>query len=122
MKNSIRADEGEEWIIGTITTMKDNVTWHALSNTRIQLGNRGSYGVHSIVHGGPSSFGPFVQTTAAGRNFVVKDLGVLFNSVVGDNVVIGVKSLVQNSSLPSGTVVEDRIVILNNMPPYPVEW
>ncbi|MBA3713275.1 MAG: hypothetical protein H0W76_12635 [Pyrinomonadaceae bacterium] len=122
VKNSLRADEGEEWIIGTITTMKDNVTWHALEDTRIQLGNRGSYGVHSIIHAGPSSFGPFTHTTAAGNNFRLKDKGVLFNAVVGDNVTIGVKSLVQNSSLPSGTVVEDRTVILNDMPPYPVEW
>ncbi len=122
VKNSLRADEGDEWIIGTITTMKDNVTWHALTHTHIRLGNRGSYGVHSVIHGGPSSFGPFVQTTEAGNNFELKDQGVLFNAAVGDNVTVGVKSLVQNSFLPSGTEVEDRVVILNNMPPYPVEW
>jgi len=47
---------------------------------------------------------------------------VLFNSVVGDKVTIGVKSLVQNSSLPSGTEIPDRVVILDNAAAYPVEW
>ena len=68
VKNALRSDEGEEWTIGTITTMKDNVTWHALEETRLQLGNRGSYGSHSIVHGGPSSFGPYTHTTATGTD------------------------------------------------------
>ncbi len=122
VKNALRADEGEEWQIGTITTMKDEVVWHALEETHISLGDRGSYGVHSVVHGGPSSFGPFTATTAAGDDFVLKDQGILFNAVVGDRVTIGVKSLVQNSELPSGTQVPDRTVILNNAPPYPVEW
>jgi carbonic anhydrase/acetyltransferase-like protein (isoleucine patch superfamily) len=122
VKNALRADEGEDWSIGWITTMKDNVTWHALEDTRLELGNRGAYGVHSIVHGGPSSFGPFTHTTAAGTDAEIKDHAVLFNSVVGDDVTIGVKSLVQNSRLPSGTAVPDRVVILDDGPAYPVEW
>ena len=122
VKNALRADEGEDWRIGTITTMKDEVSWHALEETRLELGNRGSYGVHSLIHGGPSSFGPFTQTTATGDDTELKDQAVLFNAVAGDRVKIGVKSLVQNSLLPSGTEVPDRVVILNNAPPYPVEW
>lgn len=121
-RNALRADEGGDWSIGSIATMKDNVTWHALEDTRLELGGGGSYGVHSIVHGGPASFGPFTHTTATGTGAEIKDHAVLFNSVVGDDVTIGSKSLVQNSSLPSGTEVPDRVVILDNAPAYPVEW
>jgi carbonic anhydrase/acetyltransferase-like protein (isoleucine patch superfamily) len=98
------------------------VTWHALEETQVETGDRGSFGVHSVIHGGPSSFGPHTHETAAGDDVVLKDQAVLFNAVVGDDVTIGVKSLVQNSELASGTEVPDRVVILNDAPPYPVEW
>jgi carbonic anhydrase/acetyltransferase-like protein (isoleucine patch superfamily) len=122
VKNALRADEGQNWDIGTVTTMKDQVTWHALEEAEVQTGDRGSYGVHSVIHGGPSSFGPRLHTTSTGGDVVLKDQAVLFNARVGDDVTIGLKSLVQNSDLPAGTEVPDRVVILNDAPPYPVEW
>jgi carbonic anhydrase/acetyltransferase-like protein (isoleucine patch superfamily) len=122
VKNALRADEGQNWDIGTVTTMKDQVTWHALEEAEVETGDRGSYGVHSVIHGGPSSFGPRPHTTSTGDDVVLKDQAVLFNARVGDGVTIGHKSLVQNSDLRAGTEVPDRVVILNDAPAYPVEW
>src|SRR5205814_784212 len=53
---SLRADEGEPFEVGDIVSMGDGVIFHALEHSHLHLGNGGSYGVRSIVHGGPTDF------------------------------------------------------------------
>ena len=120
--NSLRADEGTPFTLGTIRDMKDGVTFHALEHTHIATGNRNTFGVHSIVHGGPADYGSHTDTTISGDDVEVKDRAVLFNSRVGDGTVIGARSLVQASDLPAGTVVPDRTIIIDGVEFGGVEW
>jgi carbonic anhydrase/acetyltransferase-like protein (isoleucine patch superfamily) len=115
---SLRADEGEPFEVGSITTMDDQTTFHALEHSHLQLGARGHYGTHSLVHGGPNSEDP----TSTGANFVLGDQAVFFRSRAGSNCRIGAKSLVQQSNLTDGTVISDHTVIINNEVVGRVEW
>jgi carbonic anhydrase/acetyltransferase-like protein (isoleucine patch superfamily) len=115
---SLRADEGEPFEVGSITTMDDQTTFHALEHSHLQLGARGHYGTHSLVHGGPNPEDP----TSTGANFVLGDQAVFFRSRAGSNCRIGAKSLVQQSNLPDGTVISDHTVIINNEVVGRVEW
>jgi carbonic anhydrase/acetyltransferase-like protein (isoleucine patch superfamily) len=115
---SLRADEGEPFVVGTIAIMDDQTTFHALEHSHLQLGARGRYGAHSLVHGGPNPEDP----TTTGSNFTLGDQAVFFRSRAGSNCRIGAKSLVQQSNLPDGTVIPDHTIFLNNQIVGHVEW
>lgn len=108
---SLRADEGEPFQVGTIDSMADRTTFHALEHTKLKLGNEGRYGYHSLVHGGPT---PFADATISGDNVSVGTWAVLFRSRIGSNSTIGFKSLVQESDLPAGTNIPACTVVINN--------
>ncbi len=116
--NSLRADEGEPFEVGTIASMGPNTTFHALEHSHLDLGNSATYGPHSIVHGGPA----FGATTTSGNGLRLGESAVLFQSEVGDGVTIGRRSLVQASSLPSGTVVPANTIVVGGVPVGTVEW
>lgn len=75
---SLRADEGEPFEVGTITAMADGVVFHALEHSH--LGGQGNYGFRSIVHGGPTDFAGFKDTTVTGDNFALGARSVFFRS------------------------------------------
>lgn len=116
---SLRADEGEPFTVGSIAAMGNNTTFHALEHSKLQLGANGTYGVHSLIHGGATPFG---DATITGDNLKLGDGAVLFRSRVGKNVTIGNGSLVQESDLPDGTVVPPRTVIIGGQNVGSVEW
>ncbi|MBI3966647.1 MAG: hypothetical protein HY329_13515 [Chloroflexi bacterium] len=116
---AVRADEGEDWQIGTIASMSDRTTLHALEHSHLSLGNNGRYGFHSVVHGGAT---PWKDTTITMDNVTVGAWSVLFRSRVGADSVIGFKSVVQQSDLPAGTIVPDRVIVVNNQIIGYVEW
>jgi carbonic anhydrase/acetyltransferase-like protein (isoleucine patch superfamily) len=113
---SLRADEGNPFVIGSIASMASNTTFHALENTDITVGSGGRYGYHSVVHGGGGA-----GQTSAGDDLSVGDWAVLFRSSVGSGTKIGYKSLVQQANLPAGTVVPDCTVMIGTAV-TPVEW
>lgn len=115
---SLRADEGEPFDVGNIAFMDDQTTFHALEHSHLHLGARGHYGAHSLVHGGPNPEDP----TSTGANFTLGGQAVFFRSRAGSNCRIGVKSLVQQSNLPDGTVIPDHTVMINNEVVGRVEW
>ncbi len=116
--NSLRADEGEPFEVGTITSMGINTTFHALEHSHLHLGNSATYGVHTVVHGGPA----FGATTESGTGLVLGDSAVLFQSKVGNSVTIGRRSLVQASNLPSGAVIAPNTVVIGGVVVGTVEW
>ena len=126
-KISLRADEGDPFRVGIIRRtagdddaargMADRHTQHALESTQIVLGNKGKYGFHSLVHGGPADYNP----TQTGRNFTLGELAVFFRSRAGDNVTVGEKSLVQQAKLASGTTIPPCTVRVGAAT-SPVEW
>jgi carbonic anhydrase/acetyltransferase-like protein (isoleucine patch superfamily) len=117
-QSSLRADEGEPFVVGTIRSMGVNSTFHALEHTEVALGDNGTYGTHSLVHGGPA----LDAVTRSGASLRLGSWAVLFQSEVGTNVTIGSKSLVQASTLPDGAVVPDHTVIVGNAVAGTVEW
>jgi carbonic anhydrase/acetyltransferase-like protein (isoleucine patch superfamily) len=117
-QSSLRADEGEPFIVGTIDFMGSNSTFHALEHTNIALGANGFYGTHSLVHGGPA----FDHTTRSGPGLRLGSHAVLFQSHVGSRVTVGDRSLVQASTLPDGAVVPARVVMVGGAVLGAVEW
>jgi carbonic anhydrase/acetyltransferase-like protein (isoleucine patch superfamily) len=116
--SSLRADEGEPFVVGGIDFMGSNSTFHALEHTGMALGSSGFYGTHSLVHGGPA----FGGTTRSGAGLRLGSHAVLFQSQVGNRVTIGDHSLVQASSLPDGAVVPARTVVVGGAVAGAVEW
>ncbi len=116
---SLRADEGEPFTVGSITSIASNVVFHALEHSHLQLGNGGSYGVRSIVHGGPTDFG---DNTITGDNFTLGAQSVFYRSRIGSNSRVGFKSVVQQCDFPANTIIPDRQIILGNVLFGTVEW
>lgn len=129
--DSLRADEGEPFEVGSISSMDNDVTFHALEETHLQLGDNGTYGFRSLVHGGATSF-PLdgeepKNTTITGDNFTLGDESVFFQSRIGDNSTVGNKSLAQQVDCPDGTIIGDQRVVIGDgtncpLPGDPVEW
>ena len=126
---SIRADEGEEWEVGTIAAMGNHTTFHALEHTHLDLGNTGIYGERSIVHGGATDFNgdadtsdPDEHDTVTGDNFVLGSGSVFFRSHAGDGVKIGARSLVAGSDLAAYTAIPSHKVIVGGQVYGNVEW
>lgn len=115
---SLRADEGAPFEVGTIASMGNRTTFHALEHTHLHLGNRGRYGVRSLVHGGPDPEDP----TTTGRKFRLGREAVFFRSTAGNNVTVGCRSLVQESSLGNGTTIPNKKVVISNVVVNDVEW
>ncbi len=127
-KISLRTDEGEPFHVGTIARMNDRTTFHALEHTGIDLHNNITYGLRSLVHGGQSNAtvnNPH-SSTVMGEGTRLGNYAVLFRSDTGANVTIGCGSLVDGSTLPAGTVIPARTVVINRgqagETTYPVEW
>lgn len=116
---SLRADEGEPFKVGSITLMQDGVTFHALEHTHLDMGDKGSYGFRSIVHGGPTEFEDY---TITGANFVLGARSLFFRSRIGANSQIGQRSVVQQCDFPANTIIGDRKIMLENKEFGVVEW
>lgn len=127
-KISLRTDEGEPFHVGTITRMNDRTTFHALEHTGIDAHNNITYGLRSLVHGGQSAatVNNAHSNTVIGDGTQIGNFSVLFRSVTGSNVNIGCASLIDGSTLPTGTVIPARTIVINRghagATTYPVEW
>lgn len=116
---SLRADEGEPFEVGSIASMDDRVTFHALEHSHLHLGDEGKYGARSIVHGGAT---PHENTTITGDNFELGDGAVFFRSRIGADSRVGSRSVIQDSDLPAGTEIPSNTIILGNAVFGRVEW
>jgi carbonic anhydrase/acetyltransferase-like protein (isoleucine patch superfamily) len=119
---SIRADEGETFVLGHLAKVQDRVTFHALEHTGIDVGDGDWFGFHTVVHGGSDSHNSPVERTRLGGAVVVKDWAVVFRSTIGDGSVIGVRAYVDGTNLPPKSVVPDRAIIIGGKQVGVVEW
>ena len=93
---ALRADEGYPFTIGPIMRMNNNFTLHALEYTSVTLGASGTYGPHSLVHGGEVKGDRSITKT--GDFFTLGERAVFFRSTMsGANSSVGNYSLVQDS-------------------------
>lgn len=121
---SLRADEGEEFRVGRIARMSDDVVFHALEHSNLVIGDGVTYGERAIVHGGGRVIEegqPEGQTTV-GDNVRLGDGAVVFRSTIGAGSTVGRRSAVVGSDVPPGTVIPDGVIYLNDEIFGPVEW
>jgi carbonic anhydrase/acetyltransferase-like protein (isoleucine patch superfamily) len=122
-KISLRGDEGEPFEVGAIARMGSRTTFHALEHSHLHMGEEGRYGFRSIVHGGPTEFeGAEENMTITGKNVRIGAWAVFFRSRIGDGSVVGMKSVVQQSDLPAGTVVPPKVIMVEGKVAGKVEW
>jgi NDP-sugar pyrophosphorylase family protein len=57
-----------------------------------------------------------------GDNVSVGDLSVVFRSIIGNNVKIGKKVLIDGSNIPDGAVIPDGTVMIKNVITRKVQW
>ncbi|MBA4115262.1 MAG: carbonate dehydratase [Rubrobacter sp.] len=107
---AIRADEGSPITIGEDAEIEEQVTFHALKDTNIEVGDSLTVGDDSVIHG----------PIEIGDNVTVGDDSVVFRVRVGDDVVIGDDVTVQGTAsedgeleldIPDGANIPDGAVI-----------
>jgi carbonic anhydrase/acetyltransferase-like protein (isoleucine patch superfamily) len=120
---SLRADEGTPFHVGHVHLMRDDVIFHALEETDLQIGHNVTYGHQAIVHGGLGMLhnGEMIPTVID-DDVTLKSQSIVFTSRIGRGCIIGEKSAVLNSVLTPGTVIPDRVIYQNNTIFGAVEW
>jgi carbonic anhydrase/acetyltransferase-like protein (isoleucine patch superfamily) len=121
-RDSIRADEGGPFRFGTLASMGDEVTVHALEDSEITVGNNFRVGRHAVIHGGEDHHLTPAAITTIGDNVSVGDEGVVFASVIGENCTIGDGAIVANTQLPANTVVPPKTIMISGVNQGEVQW
>jgi carbonic anhydrase/acetyltransferase-like protein (isoleucine patch superfamily) len=121
---SLRADEGEDFVVGHVAEMGDEVIFHALEETDLEVGDDVTYGDDVIVHGGGrvTVAGSPEEPTKVGDDVTLEDGAVVFRSTIGAGAVIGERSVVVGTDLAPGAVVPPGRIILNGVDSGAVEW
>jgi len=122
VKDSIRADEGTPFAFGTIRSMADRVTVHALVGSGVVAGNNNTFGTNVLIHGGADTGNNNAVQITLGSNITVGDDSVIFRSNIGDGVVIGKKVYIDNSQIAASSIIADKSIIINNQFLGFVEW
>ncbi len=101
---SIRADEpGSQVIIGKGCNIQDNVIIHALTNTKVVVGDHTSLSHGCIVHG-PAD---------VGKNCFIGFGSVVFDCSIGDSCFVSHRALVKKVKIGGRRVVPDGAVLVN---------
>ena len=111
-RTAIRADEGSPITIGEDAEIEERVTFHALKDTNIEIGDNLTVGDDSVIHG----------PIGIGDSLTVGDDSVVFRVRVGDDVMIGDDVTIQGTAsedgeleleIPNGTNIPDGAVVTN---------
>lgn len=109
-RTAVRADEGAPIVIGANDDIRNRVTFHALKDTQLIVGDNLFADDDAVLHG----------PLEAGSNVSVGNESVLFRAQVGDDVTIGDRAVVQGSAaedgrlelvIPSGTIIPDGAIV-----------
>jgi carbon dioxide concentrating mechanism protein CcmM len=104
-KTSIRGDEGIPIIIGSGAKIGCQVTFHALKEQAIRIGNNLSTGDRVVFHGDLS----------IGDQVSVGSDAVLFKAIIGSLVTIGAGAIVIGVSLADGAFVPAGALVLDQV-------
>jgi carbon dioxide concentrating mechanism protein CcmM len=118
---AIRGDEGHPITIQSFRRMKDMSTFHSLDNTSVSIGESASIGYHCVIDGGVNTV-TGNTLTQIGNNFTLGDYSVVYRSTIGDNVTVGQKCYIDSTTIPSGTVVPDRTILVKGVNKGTIEW
>lgn len=110
---AIRADEGSPIIIGAGANIEERVTFHALEETSITVGDALDVGDDAVLHG----------PLEVDDTLTVGDNSVVFRVSVGNDVTVGEDVVIQGPAsesgepneltlvIPDGTVIPDGSVV-----------
>lgn len=116
---ALRADEGPTFTVGQIARMADNVTFHALEHTGIQIGHQVRYGAGVVVHGGNWAG---TQATLIEDDVTIGDGAVVFRSRVGQGATIGRRCVIVGSDVPPGANIPDNTLLIDGQHAGQVAW
>jgi len=103
---SIRADEpGSLVIIGNGCNIQDNVIVHALSNTKVMIGDNTSLSHGCIVHG----------PIEVGKKCFIGFGAVIFDCLIGDSCFVSHRVLVRGVKIASRKAVQDGAVVVGQI-------
>jgi carbonic anhydrase/acetyltransferase-like protein (isoleucine patch superfamily) len=119
--DAIRGDEGHPITILSFFSVKNQTTFHSLDGTSVSVGHAARIGSHCVIHGGVNTMNGS-EVTQIGDNFVLGDESVVFRSTIGNNVTVGKKCYIDSTTLPSGTVVPDRTILIKGVNKGTVKW
>ena len=114
--NSIRADEGQPIIVGSIAQTGQAVTIHSPLGGQVLIGLNLSAGDGARILGGPG------VVTTLGDNVSVGSGAVVDRSLIGSNAVIGARAYVSQSTLAPGTVVPPGTLLIKNKVVGQIAW
>jgi len=101
-RTAIRADEGTPITIGRRARIQSRVTFHALKDSRVDIGGNAAIGDGNVVHG----------PVTIGDNFTSEDDVIVFRATVENNVTMRVGAIVAGEVvIREGTIVPERAVI-----------
>ena len=107
-RTAIRADEGSPILLGRGAILDDRITFHALKDTDIQIGEDLVVGDDVVLHG----------PLEMGNKNVVGDDAVVFRAKVGDNVQIGEGAVIAGPAgkdltleIPDDTIIPADAVV-----------
>ena len=116
--NSIRADEGQPIVIGSLAGTGNNVSIHSPIGGNVQIGRNFRADDRAVILGGRQA----PTATTIGNDVVVGAGAVVYRSTLGDNVSIGAHSYVADSTLPSGTVIPPASIVIGGNVVGRVQW
>jgi carbon dioxide concentrating mechanism protein CcmM len=101
-RSAIRADEGTPIVIGRRARIQSQVTFHALEQTSVSVGDNAQIGDGNVIHG----------PVTIGDNFTSEDDCVVFSTTVEDNVAVRAGATVAGEFiLTEGTIVAEGTVV-----------
>ncbi|MDB5353167.1 MAG: bifunctional N-acetylglucosamine-phosphate uridyltransferase/glucosamine-phosphate [Planctomycetota bacterium] len=104
---SIRGDEGQPIVIGSIAHLDRSVTIHAVRGGTLTIGNNFRAGTGAVILGGAGS--------TIGDGVTVGSGAVVTNSKLGSGVQIGDGAYVAGSTLAPGTIIPAGTVLINGV-------
>jgi carbonic anhydrase/acetyltransferase-like protein (isoleucine patch superfamily) len=122
---AMRGDEGHPISIMSFLSVASQSTFHSLDGTSVSVGKLAKIGAHCVVHGGVNqapTTGVDPTVTQIGNNFTLGDYSVIYRSYIGDNVTVGKKCYIDSTTLPSGTVVPDRTILVKGVNKGNITW
>ncbi len=116
LRNSIRADLGQNIAVGSIAGTGRNVTIHAAEKGAVAIGENFLADSGAVVYGGLGT------PTGLGDNVRLGAGAVVMSSTLGSNVTIGPRSYIANSTVAPGTTIPAGMILVNDTVLGGVQW
>ena len=114
--NSIRADEGQPFKIGSVAQTGARVSIHAPISGTITIGLNFTAGDNARILASPTA------DTKLGNGVNVGSGAVINSSTIGNGSVIGPRSYISTSTLPPGTVIPPGTILVGNKVVGTIQW